>query len=498
MYQVVSAAQMAGMESRAYAQGCDETQFMEEAGLGIFRFVKERASEVILLCGKGNNGGDAYVAGYHLLTKGISVRAIQVGSSEECSPLNIKNRERFAAEGGSIVEVHGEEVLDFSTKTERAVILDGLFGTGFKGTPREPYASVIEQANASGLPIVAVDIPSGLNGDTGSVSGAAIKAKITIFLGLPKKGFFLDQGWNHIGKLVAVDFGLPKKIVDEEAVRLRMFTEDDFPPLMPSIQANRHKYQAGYVVGLAGSPGMPGAANLSSTSALRGGAGIVRLLYPRGMEAELSASLYELVKKPYDYDDIDPVIEQLNQAAAVFIGPGLGVNDQTRGLLTQVLAKLTVPAVVDADALTIIAELNLPLPANVVLTPHLGEMRRLLHSSEKTNVDEAFLEVCQQYVDSQQVTLVLKGGPSFVLRPSEEIVVVPYGDPGMATAGSGDVLTGLTAALLAQKLTPGAAAMVAVFIHAYAGECAAARKTSYCMIASDIIKNFPNVFTLLC
>lgn len=483
------------MESVAYSEGFHEEQFMESAGLAIFELLKETVAEVILLCGKGNNGGDAYVAGYHLLKEGIPVRAYHVGAFKECTPLNFRNRDRFILAGGVVVEVHGGEVLDFSTQSDAAVILDGLFGTGFQGVPREPYADVIRQANASGVPIVAIDIPSGLQGNTGSVSGAAIRAATTIFLGLPKRGFFLNQGWNHVGKLSFADFGLPAHLVDQEVVQMRMFQEEDLAGLMPPIQANRHKYQAGSVIGLAGSPGMPGAANLSSAAALKGGAGIVRLFHPHGMEGELSASLYELIKKPYGEGDVQEVIEQMNQASAVFIGPGLGVNDRTRALVTQVLAGLRVPAVIDADALTLVAELDLPLPSNVILTPHLGEMCRLLKRTDRPIVDAAFLQECQKYVNKHEVTLILKGGPSFVLRPgSEEVVVVPFGDPGMATAGSGDVLTGLTAALLAQKLPPDRAAMAAVFIHAYAGECAAAEKTSYCMIASDIMDQFPHAF----
>jgi hydroxyethylthiazole kinase-like uncharacterized protein yjeF len=494
---IVSSTQMANLEEKAYHNGASKEDFMEKAGQGIAEAVDCFANRhsisknIFLLCGKGNNGGDAYVAGTYLLNKNYNVTAFQIIPIEQASLLSKKNHNRFLASGGQFYEINqsNEMVLP-----QEGIILDALFGTGFKGFIKEPFASVIHRANNSGLPILSVDIPSGLCGESGIVEGEAIKAKETFFLGLPKLGFFLQDGWNHVGKLRFVDFGLPKQLIEELETDMTMINFDCMKSLLPQITNNRHKYQAGLVVGLAGSPGMSGAAILSSMAALRGGAGIVRLLYPIGMEAELSFSPHELIKLSYLSDEHEKILETLNGARATFIGPGIGRNSATRSLLQTILPKLEKPCVIDADALTIIAEEKINLPKGAVITPHLGEVIRLLKISVPRPSTKEFLEICQEYVERKNITLVLKGGPTFIFHPDKSVVVNPYGDPGMATAGSGDVLTGLIAALLAQGLTQYNAAKLGVFLHGISGEYAAEKKTSYCMIASDIIAHFSEGF----
>lgn len=499
---VVTSRQMAAIEAAAYKEGCQEETFMENAGKGVAacadQFCRKHKLQrrLFLLAGKGNNGGDAHVAGRYLLQNGYEVVVYQVGTLEECSPLCRKNFQRLKECGADMRFVAGAEEIAFS---EKGLIIDALFGTGLHSAPREPYASIIEKANAAGLPILAVDIPSGLDGDTGSVLGVAIRAHTTIFLGLPKRGFFLDQGWNHVGILQRTDFGLPTQEIEKVAAELLMFDESNFCQLIPSPVRNRHKYQAGYIVGIAGSPGMAGAALLSSSAALRAGAGIVRLLYPKGMEGELSSSPYELIKTPYEEERglFASVFEHLQKASALFIGPGIGLSAQSKKLLQMLLPQVALPLVIDADALNIIATLGLQYPERAIITPHSGEMRRLLQSNEKGPVNEAFLQACQHYVEEKRVTLVLKGGPSFILHPGEPAVVVPYGNPGMATAGSGDALTGIIAALLACGISTREAALCGVFAHAYAGDRAAEVKTPFSLLASDIIAHLPHVFKLL-
>lgn len=497
---VVTSQQMAAIEGYAYEEGFQEESFMERAGKGVaehaseFCFKYQLPKRLILLCGKGNNGGDAHVAGCYLIDKGFELVAYQIGPLEKCSYLCQKNYERLKNKGVEINLINEAEEVDFS---QRGLIIDALFGTGLKSAPREPYAGIINKANHSGLPILSVDIPSGLNGDNGASEGASIKASTTIFLGLPKKGFFLDKGWNLVGELNHVDFGLPKTHIDHADTDLSMFNKSDFSRLIPSPVRNQHKYQAGYVVGVAGSPGMPGAANLSSSASLRAGAGIVRLLHPKGMEGELSSSVYELIKTPYSHGDYSFIIDHINQATAAFVGPGLGLNNATRELLQALLPHVEKPIVLDADALNVIAEQDFDYPEHTIITPHIGEMRRLLQTEEKRPVDRDFLRICQTYVEEKKVTLILKGGPSFVLHPGTSPVVVPYGNPGMATAGSGDVLTGVVAAMLAHGLLPRNAALCGVFAHAYAGDCAAEEVTPFSMVASDITKNLPEAFKSL-
>lgn len=494
---VVSAKQMAYLESQAYRDGSSESDFMDEAGSGVALVVHDMAEstgldrQVVLLCGKGNNAGDAYVAGSQLLLLEYEVIAYQMYPINDCTPLCQQHHFEFIDQGGRVIDVTFPEEV---TLPSSAIIIDGIFGTGFHGAIEEPIATIIRNINQSRLPIVAVDIPSGLNGETGVVEGEAIIATKTAFLGLPKTGFFLRDGWNHVGQLVYVDFGLPQEYIDGAAAELVMLSSDMLKPLLPPLVRNRHKYQAGHVVGLAGSHAMPGAALLSTLSALCGGAGIVHLLYPEGMEIEMSAGAYELLRKPYTgIESADEIVEFMNKANATLVGPGMGRTDEVSQLLRKVIPQLTKPCVIDADALTLLAEKAFALPPQTVLTPHHGEMKRLLHV-DSIQLDMPFLEVCQSYAHEKNVTLVLKGGPTFIFHPGEPIMVNPRGDPGMATAGTGDVLTGLIAALLAQGLSPHHAAMLGVYMHGVAGEWAAASLTSYCMTASDLVTYFPDAF----
>ncbi len=487
---VVSSQKMAAIESQAYRAGASAEEFMEEAGAGIAHLVHQYAEQLdlqrhtVLLCGKGNNAGDAYVSGIHLIGMGYSVFALQLFPYSECSDLCKKNHDRFVKSGG---QVHDVENVEQIALPMRGIIVDGIFGTGFKGKVEEPIASIIASVNASGLPIIAVDIPSGLNGDTGIVEEDAIQASMTAFLGLPKTGFFLADGWDHVGNLHYVDFGLGYDYIDEAIPDFIMLTAVDMHPLMPSIKRTRHKYEAGYVVGLAGSSGMPGAAILSSWATLAGGAGFMRLLHPNGLQGELAGSPYEIVKTPVDYSEVDEILTWINQASAVFIGPGLGRDESVGHLLQKLLPQIKVPTVLDADALFFLSESTISLPEQTILTPHKGEMERLL----KKPVD---MESCRRFSEEKKVTLILKGAPTFIFHPGETPCVNITGDPGMATAGSGDVLTGLVTALLAQGLSPFEAAKLGAYLHGLAGEHAARDLTSYCMMASDIIKHFPEAF----
>ena len=498
---VVSSKQMSNMEAQAYRDGSSETDFMEEAGSGVALVVHDYAErfqldkQIVLLCGKGNNAGDAYVAGIHLIHLDYEVISIQIASLEECSHLCKENYRRFLAEGGRIRHFSTFEDLAFPM---HGIIVDGIFGTGFRGEVEEPYSTIIDFANRSGIPIIAVDIPSGLDGESGKASRACIKATETAFLGLPKNGFFLSDGWNHVGHLRYVDFGLPSTYIQESEADYLMLTKEDLYPKLPTLVRNRHKYQAGYVVGWAGSPQMPGAALLASQAALRGGAGMMRLLYPAGMENLLVSGAVEIIKTAYDPHDPRSLVEWLSKATALFVGPGLGRDRETMTLLKELLPSFQHPSVIDADALFFLSETDVEIPANAVLTPHLGELVRLMKiPAPLEGVDKEFLSKIQRWVEERNVTLVLKGGPSFIFHPREPIAISPAGDPGMATAGSGDVLTGLIAALLAQGLKPYTAACMGVYIHGLAGEHAALEMTSYCMTATDIVFYFPEGFRLI-
>lgn len=268
-------------------------------------------------------------------------------------------------------------------------------------------------------------------------------------------------------------------------------TEECIRPFFPPIQQDRDKYQTGYVVGWAGSPSMPGAALLASLGAFRGGAGIVRLLHPLGMESELACGPYELIKESYAFDQGEKIFFHLRQAGALFVGPGLGREEQLGQLLGVILPQLSNPFVLDADGLYFLAKSPFRLPPLSVLTPHLGELQRLLGRDRPLVRGPDLISMCQEYVERTKAILVLKGPQTLIFQANESVWVNTTGSPGLATAGSGDVLTGLISALMAQGLKPKEAALAGVYIHGKAGEIVAERRGIRGMMASDLLEIFP-------
>ncbi len=494
---VVKAKEMVRVEQLAYQQGASEEAFMNRAGEGVAECAQRVIAQqhlkpcIALLCGRGNNAGDAYVAGRLLREIGeFEVTAFAIAPLETSSPLCQLQAKRFLQDGGAIH--FWDESYPFDTE-KFGLLIDGLLGTGFHGHVEGVLKEIIEAANLSNVPILSIDIPSGIDGTTGESGESAIRATDTIFLGLPKAGCFLEQAWNYTGRVHCFDFGLNPALIEQVQEDFVMIEEKTIAKLVPPIERTRHKYQAGYVVGLGGTPGMPGAPILSCFAALRAGAGIVRLLHPAGMEAELASAPYELIRESYREGDFRHILSAFERASSVLIGPGFGVSSEGEKLLKKVLPQLNKPCVIDAEALTLIARHPIRLPPMSVLTPHHGEMKRLL-SVERPLSDIQLLAAAQEYVVQHQCILVLKGAPTFVLHPLGTPYLCTRGDPGMATAGSGDVLTGIIAAFLAQKKAPLDAALLGVYFHSVAGEIAAETTTSYSMVASDITAALPKVF----
>lgn len=492
---VVSAYEMAQIETMACAEGASEQTFMENAAEAIadavddFILENDLEKTVTILAGKGNNGGDAFAAGSFLLQRGFKVVALHIYPLDRCGPLCVQMHEKFTSSGG--ISHLAQDPKSFRFDSE-GVILDGLVGTGFKGKAEDVLAVAIERANSSGIPILAVDIPSGLNGTTGEVGTIAIHAVETIFLELPKIGFFLKDGWDHVGKLRYASFGLNQKYIHSAKPIAYLLNEEYLAAQLPPIKRSRHKYQAGYVLAIAGSIEMPGAAILSSFAALRSGAGIVRLFHPSAMEAQLSSAPYELIRQVWDGKDSDAVEEESKRAKAILVGPGMGRNKSAKNKVQFLMENIDLLMVIDGDALFFLAENpDWKLPQGSVLTPHQGEMDRLLGIEKGA---KGYLELCQKYAEEKGVTLVLKGAPTFIFHPKETPLIITRGDPGMATAGSGDVLTGMVAAMLAQGLDSKKAAALAVYLHGLSGEMAAHSLTSYCVTASDLIDYLPEAF----
>ncbi len=434
---VVTASEMARVEKLAYAAGSSEKAFMEEAGRQVALVAAGMGQrQILVVVGKGNNGGDGRVAARYLQGAGFEVSVVPV---EEMGV--------FPREG---------------------LVIDAIFGTGFTGQLEGKILQVVQAMNASGLPILAIDVPSGLNATTGEVGSDAVRATKTVALGFPKTGFFLRRGPEFLGELEVKSFGLPQRFADEASGEFT-WIDDSIRTKMPKRSRVWHKYSRGYVVAFAGSPNMMGAAHLTTKAALRSGAGIVRLVcdqWSPALPEEVLAGRWEDTEK----------------AGALLIGPGLGREDKTK-LLLQKLFQIKKPMVIDADGLF----WDLPFPAGSVLTPHRGEMERMLGGK----LDEAqLLERTAAFAQEHGCVVVLKGPVTFIF--GETVAVSTAGHPAMATAGCGDVLTGVIAALLAQGLTPFDAACLGVTIHGRAGT-AAAQKLGYGEIAGDIVEQLPLV-----
>lgn len=442
------------------------SELMDRAAEALLNIVLPQApKDVVLLVGKGNKGGDALSLGALLLQQNIPTRALLIYPENQLNSLCAERLEKFKRMGGAVHSFH---------PATTSFIVDGLLGTGFRGVPEAPITAAIQWANSQNSPVLAIDVPSGLDGSTGEVPTIAIQATFTCSLGLPKIGCFVGQGWNHVGTFLHRDIGIPHEVVSQATPTALLLNPSSL--YLPPIKRTRHKYEAGYVLGISGSLEMPGAAALSSLATLRSGAGIVRLFTHADTPSALLAP--EVIRETFDLNRIE---EEQKRASALFIGPGLGRSSEVRKWMQKLLPRLTKPAVIDGDGLY---HLCYPLPSHSILTPHSGEMTRLLNAPPT-------LDNCQQWVETHRTTLILKGAPTFLFHPAKQPLIITAGDPGMATAGSGDVLTGITAALLAQKMLPEHAAPLAVYLHGRAGELAAAQRTSYSLIASDLIYFLP-------
>jgi len=497
---VVSAKEMAAIEKKAFSQGVSEEALMLSAGMHIAKHVlhyiraHHTSKNIILLIGKGNNGADGYVAGQDLLKKGCRVLSYQVCSYEEASVLNQKHCEKFKKAGGIVHFISDSKEVLFE---KDAVIIDGLLGTGFQHPVTGLIAQVIEKANQTKLPIIAIDIPSGLDGNTGKADDKyTVRAAITICFSLPKLGFFLADGWNYVGKPIFVDIGLPSQYIDSVKAEYIIPDENELAALVPNVKRTRHKYEAGFLVGIAGSKGLAGAAKLSALAALRSGAGMMKLVSFAHSD-EMTNLPYEVIHQDLDEQHCDEILQLCKKASALFIGPGIGREEKTFEILKQVLKVLDKPTVFDADALFFFAEELSLIPKNTILTPHKKEMLRLL-GIEKALDDTTYFNSCKEFARKHQIILVAKGAPTFIFTPEGEGYIMIHGDPGMATAGAGDVLTGIIGALLSQGVTSQSAALLGVYLQGIAGEKAALEKTSYSMIASDIIKCLPQAFKSIC
>jgi NAD(P)H-hydrate epimerase len=449
---------------------------MERAGSAAFALLRERfprARRITVMCGPGNNGGDGHVLARLAREAGLAVTVLSPVSTAgaQAHPTKIGAR---AANG--TVQAFSAEHLNACD-----VIVDALFGTGLERPLAGEWRAAIEAINASGRPVFSLDVPSGLHADTGRVLGAAVRASVTLsFIGL-KAGMFTAQGREHCGLILFDDLGVPSAVFDGIAPLARRITERSLRGLLAPRTRHAHKGDAGRVLIVGGQPGMPGAVRLAGEAAYRAGAGLVTIATDPAHAASIGAARPELIAQ--GVSDASALQPLLAGAQVLAVGPGLGQGAWGRALWQAALTA-AVPLVVDADALNLLAA-QPSTRADWVLTPHPGEAARLLGVTP-AEIEADRFAAAQAIVRRYGGVCVLKGSGTLVASSDRPLWLCDRGNPGMATGGSGDVLTGVIAALLAHGLAPINAARLGVWAHASAGDLAIASGERG-VLASDLL-----------
>jgi hydroxyethylthiazole kinase-like uncharacterized protein yjeF len=462
-------------------------------------------TRVVVLAGSGDNGGDALYAGALLARRGVSVTAITPGSRAHASgttALRAAGGRVQAPQDGAPQDGAPQDGAPQDGAIGRAdLIIDGLLGIGGRGGLREPFAGLArraEQARQAGATVVAVDLPSGIDADTGAVDGPAVRADVTVTFGAIKPGLLVDPGAGHAGAVELVDIGLDLK--DEPAALSPQ--RHDISELLPRPGPESDKYRRGVLGLLAGSDRFTGAALLSTGGAVHGGAGMIRVVTAHAAAALVRQVWPETVLTVHPDDPYWDLIGSVGRVQAWVAGPGMGTGPDAVARLTAILGT-DLPVLVDADGLTILSQVKelLPRAAPTLITPHAGELSRLL-GTDSSSVEARRLEHARRAADQFGVTVLLKGSTTVIASPAESqpVLVNPTGTPWLATAGSGDVLSGLAGALLAQGLEPAQAGLAAAYLHGLAGRLAAAPDPDSGEApigASDLVRALPAAFRSL-
>jgi len=503
---VVSAEIMQDIDRQAIMEcGIPGLQLMESAGC---RCVEEIIAEFsacgrcVVMAGKGNNGGDGYVIARLLGAKGWRVKVIILAEREQISGDAAANLEmlsgsviNYCSGEGQLSAQYGKDIL------QADLIVDALFGTGLRNSVGGLYREAIELINASGRPIVAVDIPSGIDGTTGLVLGTAVRAHTTVTFAFAKLGHVLYPGAEYTGRLVVTDIGIPVTLM-ETAVCADFLNADTVRPLLQHRDRQAHKGHFGHCLIIAGSTGKTGAAALSANSAVRAGSGLVTLAVAESIHHILEMKTTEVMTSPLPdagggclTESAMPDIEKLLSGKdAVAIGPGLDRRHGTSALVQKLVETVDLPLVIDADALNALAEditvLKRKKSKQLILTPHPGEMSRLTDKST-ADVESARILVAQEFARCHDVFVVLKGARTIIASPSGEVAINGSGNPGMASGGMGDVLTGIIVSLLGQGYSAWDACRLGVFLHGYAADKVADEKGEIGLNATDVLEKLP-------
>jgi hydroxyethylthiazole kinase-like uncharacterized protein yjeF len=479
-----TAAQVRALDREAIMTlGISGHVLMQRAAAAAWRVLRARwplARRLVVVCGSGNNGGDGYLLAATAREARMDARVIAPMPPRNAGDA-VRARLEWLAMGGAILDPN-------AAFPDADLCVDALLGTGLTRPVEGSARALIDALNASNRPVLALDVPSGIDSDTGNVQGAAVRAAATVTFVAHKRGLFTGAALNHRGDMTLDTLGLPDDLYKNSHPDARLLNMRRMTGWLPPRRRDAHKGEFGHVLAIGGDHGMGGAVRLCAEAALRTGAGLVSVATRAENVSAINAARPELMA--HGVKDTAALLTLLQRAGVIALGPGLGQGEWGRALCQAALAAGK-PLVLDADGLNLIARKSLQLPTQSVLTPHPGEAARLLGSDAESIARDRFAaarELARQY----RAVVVLKGAGTLIAHPEGEVAVCPWGNPGMATGGMGDVLTGVIAALLAQGLNAWRAARFGVALHAKAGDCAA-RSGEAGLIASEL---FPHLYNL--
>jgi NAD(P)H-hydrate epimerase len=498
MRPILTPAEASALDRESRERGVTVEFLMENAGRAVARAAAAVAGglygrRAVAVCGKGNNGGDGLVAARYLARWGLGVTAVLLEDPQSLREPSATNLRLLQEVGARI-----RPASSLTRELARAdVAIDAVFGTGFRGVPEDIHAEAIEAMNESGVPVVAVDIPSGVNGETGEIAGEACWAVATVTFGAAKAGLVFHPGAERCGLIEVVDIGFPRDLVRSD---LLLVERDDVAASWPRRRPEGHKRASGVVLVLGGSRGMTGAVRLMASAAYRTGAGLVTVAVPQSILPVVQEGLTEatFVPLPETADGtiaesaLSSLKDRLEGFDAVAIGPGMTTNEETAAFARSLVRSVPAPVVVDADALNAFAGQTHELAereSEAVLTPHAGEFARLAGASPR-DLAEDRIGMLRKLTAEVRAVVLMKGSPTLVAQPGGEVRVITSGGPVLSTGGTGDVLTGMITALVGRGLLPVDAATGGAFTHGVAGELVA-RELGEGAVAGDVGARIP-------
>ncbi len=481
---------------------------MENAGLGATLFFLDQFKgaenkKIGVIAGRGNNGGDGFVIARYLAQKGINVTVYLLSERQKVSGDAAANLKLLSPLKIPVIEMPDVESYSAHKTAMRheAIWIDAIFGTGLRSDVKGFFKDVIDFINQSNKPVFAVDIPSGLNSDTGRPCGTCIRADATATFAFAKTGHFLYPGADYTGNLKIIDIGVPPHIANEVGPLQSLLTPDLIHTVFEPRPSDAHKGHTGHLLVIAGSPGKTGAAAMTATSAMRAGAGLVTLGIPASLNPVLEAQVMEAMTDPLPETvkgilaeaSFQRIMDLLSHKKCLAIGPGIGTAPETKTLFLRLLQENLTPMVIDADGLNILAghtEILKDLDTPIILTPHPGEMARLIGTTA-ANVQKDRIKSARDFSETFNVHVVLKGARTVVAHPDGRVFINPTGNPGMASGGMGDVLTGVIAGFIAQGHSPELAAHAGVYLHGAAADSLANNKGPFGYLATDVMNSLP-------